>query len=152
MCVNVYTFDPAEEMVSCCACLLTPNSLKALSVDNDLLSNPLTLGIPDSVVIKLLATIPNGNTCNPAGPFQANPVRPANPGDFEEGLRGWVSSLHQNTQSSAYQTTERMFQDVRLSFSELNKLMSNCNFIQANGSGFGICKSCREGGLGSTRK
>src|SRR5271163_4889832 len=42
ICVNVYTFDPAEEEIACCACLVTPNGLNALSAKADLISNPLT--------------------------------------------------------------------------------------------------------------
>src|SRR5271157_4977073 len=58
ICVNVYTFDPAEEEIACCACLVTPNGLNALSVKSDLASNPLTPAIPTSVVIKLVASEP----------------------------------------------------------------------------------------------
>src|SRR5580698_9596639 len=58
ICVNVYTFDPAEEEIACCACLVTPNGLNALSVKSDLASNPLTPAIPTSEVIKLLASEP----------------------------------------------------------------------------------------------
>src|SRR5580698_9621785 len=39
ICANVFTFDATEEEVSCCACLITPNGLDALSVKNDLISN-----------------------------------------------------------------------------------------------------------------
>src|SRR6202030_3842230 len=56
ICVNVYTFDPAEEMISCCACPVTPNGLNSLSVRNDLIGNTLTPGKPTSVIIKLLAS------------------------------------------------------------------------------------------------
>jgi hypothetical protein len=42
LCVNVYTFDASEEMVSCCACLVTPNALVSLSVQGDLISNTLS--------------------------------------------------------------------------------------------------------------
>ncbi len=31
ICANVYTFDPAEELISCCTCLVTPNGLDSLS-------------------------------------------------------------------------------------------------------------------------
>jgi hypothetical protein len=74
LCVNVYTFDPSEEMVSCCACLVTPNALVSLSAKNDLINDVLTPAIPTSIVIKLLATTPNvlsgassSQTCAPNG-------------------------------------------------------------------------------------
>ena len=50
ICVNVYTFDPAEEEIACCACLVTPNGLNSLSAVSDLTSNPLTPAIPTSIV------------------------------------------------------------------------------------------------------
>ena len=58
ICANVYTFDPAEELISCCACLVTPNGLDSLSDQTDLISNTLTPGVPTSIVIKLIATLP----------------------------------------------------------------------------------------------
>lgn len=149
MCVNVYTFDPAEEMVSCCACLVTPNSLMSLSVNQDLVHNALTPGTVDAVVIKLLSTVSNGDLCNAAGPFQTNPVTPTNPGDLADGLLAWVDSLHLNTRVKFYQKTERAFQNAGLSSSELDKLTSTCGFIQASGSGYGICGPCNLGGTGS---
>jgi ligand-binding sensor protein len=48
--------------------------------------------------------------------------------------------------------TENVFQDAVLSLTEDFKLTSYCNFIQADGSGFGICKSCAVGGLGASKK
>jgi hypothetical protein len=48
--------------------------------------------------------------------------------------------------------TENAFQKTVLSPSENAKLTGYCNFIQANGSGFGICRSCAAGGLGATKK
>ena len=50
ICVNVYTFDPQEEEIACCACLVTPNGLNSLSAISDLTSNPLTPAIPTSIV------------------------------------------------------------------------------------------------------
>ena len=59
-CVNIYTFDASEEMVSCCSCLVTPNGLNSLSARADLIGNTLTPGVPDSIVFKLVASIPLG--------------------------------------------------------------------------------------------
>src|SRR5580698_7200588 len=74
LCVNVYTFDPSEEEISCCSCLVTPNALVSLSAKNDLINDVLTPAIPTSIVIKLLATTPNvlsgassSQTCAPNG-------------------------------------------------------------------------------------
>src|SRR5271157_3648080 len=72
ICANVYTFSPDEQMVSCCACQITPNGLNNLSVTNDLTSNTLTGIVPTSVVVKLLATTAVGGTCNPSAPTAGN--------------------------------------------------------------------------------
>ena len=152
LCANVYTFDPAEELISCCACAITPNGLVSLSARNDLISNTLTPGVPTSVTVKLLSSLPlpNGGTsvCNPSSPTAANLVR---------GMRAWAITLHQNTSGSPpavnpFTLTETEFSKVELSATELGKLTSFCGFIQANGSGFGICKSCRFGALGGEQK
>src|ERR1700730_2602067 len=56
ICVNVYTFDPNEELISCCTCPITPNGLWSLSARNDLISNTLTPRVPTSVTVKLLSS------------------------------------------------------------------------------------------------
>src|SRR5277367_5693833 len=63
LCANIYTFDPAEELISCCTCSVTPNALQSLSVRNSLISNTLTAAIPTSVVIKIVSS-PAGAACN----------------------------------------------------------------------------------------
>jgi hypothetical protein len=143
ICANVYAFDPNEELISCCACLITPNGLKSLSAQNNLLGNTLTPGKPTGIVIKLLATTPDptAGTCDPATPTAAN---------LAPGMRAWGTSLHAlPTTPVTYGSTETPFSQAELSVSELQKLTSYCQFIQNNGSGYGICKSCRTGGLGA---
>jgi hypothetical protein len=143
ICANVYTFDPSEELISCCSCLVTPDGLKSLSAKQDLASNTLTPGVPGSLVVKLLTSTPVGGACNPSSPTI---------GTLATGLRAWGTSLHQNTASGKFEVTENVFQSSVLSDSELAKLTTYCGFIQANGSGFGICRSCRLGGLGGDRQ
>jgi hypothetical protein len=146
LCVNVYTFDPAEELISCCACPVTPNGLNSLSARNDLISNTLTPGVPTSITVKLLSSLPVSGVCNAAAPTAGTLVR---------GMRAWATTLHLNTSGSpaiGYQHTETPFSRAELSVSELAKLTAFCSFIQSNGSGFGICKSCRTGALGAVNK
>lgn len=142
ICANVYTFSPDEQMVSCCSCAVTPNGLVSLSVQRDLISNTLTPAVPTSVVIKLLASVPVGGSC-------ANSA--AAPGALTPGLLAWGSNL-KAAPGGAYQVTENQFASGTLSAGELNRLTQLCTFINANGSGFGICKACRLGGLGAPRR
>jgi hypothetical protein len=141
ICVNVYTFDPAEELISCCACNVTPNGLQSLSVRGSLTSNPLTPAIPTSVVIKLLAS-DAGAGCNASAP-----------GALVSGMRAWGTTLHAlPTSPVSYGVTETAFSNGGLSAAELAHLTTFCGFIQANGSGFGICSGCSTGGLGAAKE
>lgn len=135
LCVNVYTFSPDEQMVSCCACPVTPNGLASLSVRNDLISNTLTPGVPTSVVVKLVATTAGTN-------------------QLTTGLAAWGSTLHAlpvtaGTPATTFGIAETRFIPGTFSQAEFSRISTLCGFIQTNGSGFGICKSCRLGGLGA---
>ncbi len=144
ICVNVYTMDAAEEMISCCSCLVTPNALDSLSVLNDLVADRLTAPFPGEVVIKLLANAPDPGLCNASSPNFQN---------LTPGLLAWGTKLHQNPAAlGTYRVTESPFQKATLSASELTKLSSYCGFIQSVGSGYGICNSCSVGGLGAVKK
>jgi hypothetical protein len=139
ICANVYTFSPDEQLISCCACPVTPNALVSLSANSDLVSNTLTPAHPTSIVVKIAFTA--GAACNasnvPAGSLAA-------------GGRAWGTTLHAApTTPVSYQVTETAFSSADLSAGELARITSFCGFIQANGSGFGICRSCRLGGLGA---
>jgi hypothetical protein len=149
LCVNVYTFSPDEQEVSCCACLVTPNALQSLSVKNDLISNTLTPAVPTSVVVKLLATIGGATvgSCNAA-------TAGAGTATTSPGLAAWGTTLHGivaalGAEERAVGLTETPFTPATLSATELTRITSLCGFIQSNGSGFGICRSCRLGGLGA---
>jgi len=135
VCVNVYTFDATEELVSCCTCPVTPNGLNSLSVKHDLINNTLTPAVPNSVVIKLLASAGVSGVCNAASP-----------GTLVSGLRAWGTTIH-TLPSGAPALTESPFLDATLSSSEFTRMTTFCGFIQEIGSGHGICNSCRTGGL-----
>ena len=140
ICVNVYTFSPDEQEVSCCSCVVTPNGLVSLSVKGDLISNTLTPAVPSAVVVKLLAT--TGGACNAAAP-----------GALAAGLAAWGTTTHATAPAGAtLAVTETPFTPATLSAAELARISSFCGFIQANGSGYGICRSCRMGALGSVRQ
>ena len=139
ICANVYVVDPAQEVLACCSCPLTPNHLKTLSVKNDLASNLLTPGTPTSITMAVIAS----TSCNAAG---------VNAGNIVGGLRSWFTTLHATPTAGSYAVTENAFAKADLSASELSKLTLYCGFIQANGSGYGICKSCKQGAQGATRQ
>lgn len=140
ICANVYVFDADQQLVSCCACQLTPNHLKTLSVKNDLVSNTLTPGIPTSVTVALLATA--GPVCNAAT---------ATAGNLVSGLRAWGTTIHA-IPGGGYNVTETEFSSSPLGVSQFGKMTAYCGFIQINGSGYGICRSCRQGALGGAKQ
>jgi len=160
ICANVYVFDPAEEMLACCSCLLTPNALVSLSVQGDLISNTLSPETPTAVVIKLVASSPlgggvgggtSGTTCDPAH-IEVETFG-ASGSYLVPGMRAWGTTLHALAGAAAnYGLTESRFENGGLSSAELGHLTSFCGFINSNGSGFGICKSCRAGGLGGSKQ
>jgi hypothetical protein len=145
ICVNVYAFSPDEQEVSCCSCLTTPNGLHSLSVVNDLISNTLTGVRPSSVVVKLVATIAgaggSGTNCTNSAATQ---------GTLATGLLAWGTTIHAAV-GGGFATTETAFTPATLSAGEYASITNRCLNIIGNGSTFGICKSCRAGGLGAAR-
>ena len=158
ICVNAYVFDPQEEEIGCCACLVTPDGLNSLSVKSDLISKqPVTPAVPTSVVIKLVATSPaqmgaSSTVCNPSIAGAAVSLVTPTPNTLAPGLTAWGSTLEPSASPGTYGPVNVPFLNKALSISEMTGLTSLCNFIQANGSGFGICKSCRLGALGGSKK
>ena len=144
ICVNVYAFSPDEQMISCCSCPVTPNGLVSLSARNDLISNTLTPAVPTSIVIKLLATAPVGGSCSTSAQLAGAPT-------LAPGMAAWGTTLHATPTAGTFATTETAFTPASLSAGEFARLQGLCTFINANGSGFGICRSCRLGGLGADK-
>jgi len=150
ICVNVYAFSPDEQMISCCSCPVTPNGLVSLSARQDLISNTLTPAVPTSIVVKLLASTPQGGSCSSSA---ASPLGPTDtPRTFPSGMLAYGTTVHAAAAAGSDPAiTETQFAPATLSDGEFNRLRDLCTFINANGSGFGICRSCRLGGLGAGR-
>ncbi len=146
LCMNVYAFSPDEQLISCCSCLVTPNGLVSLSVNADLISNTLTGVRPNSVIVKVVPTGAGagfvGSTCTNsaavAGQNAANPL-------IASGSLGFGTTIH--PLGAAFSTTENAMRQSTLSAQELASITNRCTNIIGNGSTFGVCRSCRAGGL-----
>ena len=149
ICMNVYAFSPDEQLVSCCSCLITPNGLVSLSANNDLISNTLTGVRPNSIVVKLVATAAGatftGTSCANSAALAGTPAFPT-----ASGTSAFGTTVHAH-QGTGFATTETPFLSATLSPAELTSITNRCTNIIGNGSTFGICRSCRAGGLGGDR-
>ena len=148
ICVNVYAFSPDEQLVSCCSCLLTPNGLVSLSVNSDLISNTLTGVRPNSVVVKLVNTAAGagftGTSCTNSAALAGGTSFP-----LAGGMLAYGTTIHGAPVAGTFGVAETPFLKATLSPAELASITNRCTNIVGNGSTFGICRSCRVGGLGS---
>jgi hypothetical protein len=148
LCVNVYAFDPGEELIACCSCLITPGETVNLGVNRDLTVKTLTGVVPASVTVKLLATLAgtggSGSSCT-------NTAATLTTATLATGSAAWSTTLH-STPSGAFATTEIPFTQATLSAGELASVSGRCASILGNGSGFGVCNSCRAGALGAGKQ
>jgi hypothetical protein len=146
ICVNVYAFSSDEQLVSCCSCLVTPNAVVNLGVNRDLTVKTLTGVVPNSVTVKLLSTLAGtGGT----GTSCTNSAATASTATLATGLAAWGTTLHTTPTAGTTATTETAFTPSTLSAGELASISGRCASILGNGSGFGICSSCRTGALGA---
>ena len=150
ICMNVYAFSPDEQLVSCCSCLVTPNGLVSLSVNNDLISNTLTGVRPNSIVVKVLPSAASptfaGTSCTNSAALAGAAT---NPLLLPGGSLGFGTTVH--ALGAGFGTTETPFRGATLSQAELASITNRCTNIIGNGSTFGICRSCRTGGLSASR-
>jgi uncharacterized repeat protein (TIGR01451 family) len=148
ICVNVYAFDPSEELIACCSCLITPDQTVNLGVNRDLTAGALTGELPSSVTVKLLATLAGAGGSAASCPQSAATVAGAT---LANGMAAWGTRLHLTPTAGHYETTEAGFTGATLSPGELASIGGRCASIVGDGSGFGICNSCRAGALGASK-
>jgi hypothetical protein len=147
ICANVYAFDAGEELISCCSCLITPDQTVNLGVNRDLTVKTLTGVVPASVTVKVLATLAGtggtGSSCTNSAAQVQNAAAV-----IVSGMAAWGTTLH-SAPGGTVATTETAFTPSTLSAGELASIGGRCASILGNGSGFGVCNSCRAGALGS---
>jgi hypothetical protein len=128
ICASIFVFDSDEEMMECCSCLLIPNGLRKLSVNNDLTSNPLNGVTLTTGSIEIVSSAPASGACPAPTKMKAVPA-----------LRAWATHI----QDVSFAVTETASQDATLSADELDNLEAGCHAIQI-GTGGGIC-TCGSG-------
>jgi hypothetical protein len=148
VCVNVYAFSPDEQLISCCSCLITPNGVVNLGVNRDLTIKTLTGVVPSSVTVKLVSTLAGAGGTGGATVCN-NSAATVTTATIVGGMAAWGTTLH--AAPGGFATTETPFTPATLSAGELASIGGRCASILGNGSGFGVCLSCRAGGLGAAK-
>jgi hypothetical protein len=129
VCADIFVFDPDQELTECCSCLLSPDGLRTLSVNTDITGNPLTGVSLQTGVIKIVSAKLSNGTCPLPTVINSTPA-----------LRAWATHI----QDSTFAITETAAQDATFSSGELSRLVSECQAINLDGSGKGVC-SCGTG-------
>ena len=152
ICVNVYAFDPNEEMVACCSCLITPNQVVNFGINANLLGHVETPAVPSSVTIKLVNTLAGDGTkssCTNSAYYAGTTTFP-----LANGLVAY-GTTPQQLGTGAYNIVEHMFIPSTLvatgTNAELASLTGRCGSIIGNASGYGTCKTCTPGALGAVK-
>jgi hypothetical protein len=154
LCVNVYAFDPNEELVSCCSCLVTPDQTVGLSVNANINAYSTEASLT-SLTIKLIAvsplvasaTNPSLTNCtNSAGGFvdviTGGALIATPTATLASGIAAWGTTVHAGPSSGVYRETETPFTPFTLSASEATSIFGRCAAIIGNLSGNGICNTC----------
>jgi hypothetical protein len=131
-CALIYVFDAKQELSECCGCFVSANGLMTLSVNADLVSNPLLGTKLRTGVIKIVSSLPN----DPCDPTSINLFST----DANLTLRAWSTHI-QNKVGVTYPETEGESQAAPLGLGELTDLEEDCTVLRELGSGAGAC-SC----------
>jgi hypothetical protein len=131
ICANVYAFDNTQEMVTCCACRITPNEFAQAYVLAQLVNIRITVTPVQPVfgVIKV-ATTPATGSCDPTAALTGADASLAR-----------VFGTHKQVTGGATFVTEAEKRSSPLSSAEAGFLPLACSFARYLGSGFGVC-SC----------
>ena len=98
------------------------------------------------MTIKLVTSTAGATALVPVAPTPAAGVTTAT---LADGTAAWGTTLHANP-AGGFDTTETRFTGSTLSLSELASLGGRCAAIIGDGTGHGVCNSCRAGALGAS--
>ena len=129
LCAMVYVFDQDQQMSECCGCSISQDGLLTLSLNKNLLNNPLTGVKSKTGTVLLIAADESSNTsCN------ASSITPAGM------VIAWATHLPQSA-SGLMSSLEEPLSNSALSPTLSAALQAQCSFVQQLGSGQGVC-SC----------
>jgi hypothetical protein len=147
LCAMIYVFNNDEQVVECCGCMLTPDSRRSISLNGDLLANPVNGNlVTTDGVIEIVSAQPNAYiwnpypylqwTCDPTGDSTQVYKFPSIVPTLE--LEAWGS--HQQVEPGpAYTETEVDFAYANLNYTAFtNTARYMCSAI-GSGSGKGVC-------------
>jgi hypothetical protein len=127
LCAMVYVFDQDQQMSECCGCQVSQNGLLTLSLNQNLLNNPLTsVRSKTGTVMLVSADYSSNTTCN------ASAITP------KGTVVAWSTRLPQSP-STQMPSTEDTLSNSTLSTTLAAALQAQCSFIQQLGSGQGQC-------------
>jgi hypothetical protein len=128
----IYVFDDSQELLSCCACLVSADGLLSESINKQLTADTFTGKHPTRGVIKIVSS----STNDPTDPVVA------------PGLRGWFTTVDATTNLPAskgpFFATRTDLHDANLGGVELNNLGTLCSYGLTIGSGTGLCPCTAE--------
>jgi hypothetical protein len=143
ICQNVYVFDNNQEMISCCACRLTPNELSSTAVGAQLTNHALTGTAPVAGVVKIIFTQPQAGV--PGGCRAETAIIGAGTIADSAAVFGTHLQAEPPASTTSLLVTETEKLPQVLSAFEAGFLPNACSFVRYLGSGApGTC-SCTAG-------
>jgi|ERR1035438_2538041 hypothetical protein len=135
LCADIYVLNNDQQVIECCGCTLTPDSERTLTININLLGNPINPGLvtPDGVikVVSAAYNLPKSPFCDPTA--DRAPIVPT------AAVRAWATHIQAQPTVPLYPVTEEEFSAAPLSDNELSNLEDQCSSIYTSGSGPGIC-------------
>jgi len=144
LCAMIYVFDSDQELGACCGCRVSSNGLATLSTANDLVSNWLVrvtsaVTVPNKGVVVIVPSTPNSGT---SGGANKNGCDPTAAYTELPSLNAWMTHVEgyeraDGTSLGGLSVTP--FTQDSTDTTENAYLISECAFVQGDGSSAGIC-------------